>query len=104
MATLDWKALIKLTAPIILASTPLAPIAPFVALGIQSAEKIKGASGPEKLEHAVEISRAAIAATNAQAGRVVVDPALADATIQSGINTVIGVANIVHRSGALAPK
>lgn len=100
MALPKWLQMVQSLAPMILAFTPLAPIAPFVSAGIQEAEQIQGASGADKLAHAVQIARDGIAATNAQAGKVVIDPQLSDAAIVSGINTTVSVVNLVHATHA----
>jgi hypothetical protein len=92
-----WLQLVSWVAPAVLGMTPLAPIAPFVIAGVQAAESLPGAQGKDKLDAAVQIARIGIAATNAQAGHVVVDPQLADAAIQSGISTVVNVVNLTHR-------
>jgi len=92
--------MVQQLAPMVLAFTPLAPIAPFVSAGIQEAEQIQGASGADKLAHAINIARQGIAATNAQAGRTVIDPNLADSAIAAGINTTVSVVNIVHEAHA----
>lgn len=73
-------------APIIMAFTPLAPFAPIVTAAIQEAEAIKGATGPEKLAHVVNIVEQA--ATAAQAAGKSVNPdevKAAATTVVSGI-------------------
>ena len=95
---MNWLGLIKTLAPIVLAATPLAPIAPFISLGIGEAEQLAGASGPEKLAHAVNIAQTGIAAVNAQAGKDLIDPALSADAISKGISTVVDVTNIVHKA------
>jgi hypothetical protein len=59
-------------APVLLALTPLAPIADEVTAAIQEAEAIRGASGPEKLQHVVNIAVEAAKAANEVAGRVLI--------------------------------
>lgn len=73
-------------APIILAFTPLAPFAPIVTAAIQEAEAIQGATGPQKLEHVVNI--VGHAAEIAQQAGKSVNPAevkAAATTVVSGI-------------------
>lgn len=100
---LRWLALITQYAPLILAATPLAPIAPFVAIGIHSAEAMKGATKQEKLSHAVEITQASIVAVNAQVGHQVIDPTTANRALVSGISAVVDVVNMVHRHETANP-
>jgi hypothetical protein len=100
MALPKWLQMVQQFAPMVLAFTPLAPIAPFVSAGIQEAEQIQGASGADKLAHAINIARQGIAATNAQAGRTVIDPNMADTAIAAGINTTVSVVNLVQAAHA----
>lgn len=95
--SLKWLAVLKQIGPVVLALTPAAPMAPFVLAGIDAAEHLKGASGPEKLAHAKAITQAAVAAVNAQHGSPVIDPDLADAVYDDAVSTTIGVCNLVHR-------
>lgn len=83
-------------APLILASTPLAPIAPFVAAGIQTAESFQGATSADKLNKAVTLVQQGIAATNAQAGHVEIDPQITQAAITAGVGAVVNAINLVH--------
>lgn len=83
-------------APIILAFTPLAPIAPAVAAAIAEAEAIKGASGADKLAHVKQIARDAALAVNAAKGRQVVSVTGLDAAVDSAVATVVSVVNAVH--------
>lgn len=91
-----WLQIVQTFAPMVLAFTPAAPLAPFVAAGIQAAEQLPGADGPTKLAIATQIARTGIAATNAQAGKTLIDPALSDAVIQQAIGTTIAVTNLIH--------
>lgn len=84
-------------APLILAVTPLAPIAPFVAAGIQEAEAI-GGSGPDKLVHVVNIAKAAADAANAQAGKTVIDPALVEASAASTVSAIVQISNLLEQT------
>ena len=95
-----WLKLVEQIAPIALAVTPLAPIAPFIALGIKTAEQIPGASGADKLALATTIAQAGVAATNAQAGHQEIDPVLVSQAIAQGIGTVVAVVNTVHAAKA----
>jgi hypothetical protein len=97
---MNWLKLIEQLAPIVLAATPAAPLAPFVAIGIAHAEALKGASGPDKQAHALAIVNAGIQATNAVTGKDLIDPAIANQTALSAIDTVVNVANIVSKAQA----
>jgi hypothetical protein len=98
MSFSNWLKLVENFAPIILAATPLAPIAPYVALGIQTAEQIKGATGEQKLALATQIANVGVAATNAQAGKVLIDPNAANSLITNGINAVVAATNLKTKS------
>lgn len=91
-----WLKLVGQIAPIALAATPMAPLAPYIAIGVQQAEQMEGATGAQKLAKAVEIAKTGIAAADAQAGRQIIDPAAADAAITAGVNAVVGTVNIIH--------
>lgn len=92
-----WLKTVEKIVPTLLKLTPLAPISQYVALGIQTAQQIKGATGAQKLELAKQIVSVGVAATNAQAGHQVVDPAEVDALVTSSINTVVAAANLAHK-------
>lgn len=96
----NWLHLVETIGPLVLAATPLAPIVPFVIMGIQTAERIPGATGAQKLELAKQIVTTGIAATNAQAGHTEIDPALVDTAVTSGINAVVAATNVVHAAVA----
>lgn len=100
--TNKWLALVKMLAPIILASVKpeLAPIGQEITDAIGEAEQIKGKSGPEKLEHVKNIAKGAARAVNTAKGKEVIDPANLDAAITAGVNTVVEVANVVTKSSA----
>lgn len=99
---MKWLNLVKQFAPLVLAfAVPHgADLAPYVSLGIAEAEAIKGASGPDKLAHALAIVRAGVAGANSAAGRTVLDPASVDASIEAAVSTVVNVANLVHQAKA----
>lgn len=81
-------------APLILAITPLAPIAPAVAAAIQEAEAIQGATGPEKRAHVINVATAA--ATVAQQSGAKVDPAAVQAAAGQTIDAIVAVAKAAH--------
>lgn len=96
-----WLGLVKQLAPLILAVTPLAPIVPWVVVGIQTAEGIEGATGAQKLEIAKAIVSVGVAATNAQVGKVILNPAEADTLVAAGISAVVAATNLVHKEVAV---
>ena len=95
-----WLKLVEQIAPLALAATPLAPIAPFVAAGVRVAEQVPGADGPTKQAIAKQIVDIGVAATNAQAGHTEIDPDVVHNLVSDGINTVVGAVNLKHASEA----
>ena len=84
-------------APLILAVTPLAPIAGPVAAAIQEAEAIHGAgNGAAKLQHVIAIAQDAAESANAAAGKVVVDPQAVAASATQVVSAIVSVANLSH--------
>lgn len=102
MAIPRWLQILADVGPKVLQFTPLAPIAPYVSAGIAAAQAIPGASNADKLAHVTEIARDSIAATNAQAGHIVVSPALSDAVIHDSISAVVQAINATHGAVDLA--
>ena len=88
---------LKTFGPIVLAVTPLAPIAPAVQAAIAEAESIKDAKGKDKLAHVVAVARASAQA--AQAAGVKIDPAAVESAASEVIDAVVAVANI-HKAKA----
>lgn len=80
-------------APVILALTPLAPIAAPVAAAIQEAEAIHGATGPDKLAHVIAVAKESAVVANMAAGKQVVDPAEVEGAAAQVISAVVAVAN-----------
>jgi hypothetical protein len=95
-----WLKTVAQIAPAILAFTPAAPLAPWVALGIHTAEGIDGATGPQKLEIAKAIAKVGVAAVNAQAGKELVDVTSSDVVITDGINAVVAATNLKHKDAS----
>jgi hypothetical protein len=91
-----WLEILSSVGPLVLAQTPLAPIAPAVITAIGEAASLPGATGPEKLAHVVNIATNAAQAVNAQAGRVVIDPTVLQSTAESAISTVVQVTKMVQ--------
>jgi hypothetical protein len=98
-----WLSAVEKIAPIALALTPLAPISPWVGAAVKLAELIPGADGSTKLSVATQIANIGVQATNAQAGRVVVNPDEVNAVIASGIGTVVAVTNLIHDTPVPTP-
>lgn len=92
--------LVESIAPLTLALTPLAPAVPFIILGIQTAEKISGASGAQKLMLAQQIVNAGVAGANAQAGHTILDPVLVSEATASGISAVVAAVNLAQNTPA----
>jgi hypothetical protein len=94
----NWLATVLHMAPAVLAFTPLAPLAPFVAAGVHAAEQIPGATGAQKLNAAVNIAQAGILA--AQAAGVTVDAQVTNQAIVDGVNAVVAGVNSFHGKGS----
>lgn len=92
---MNWKEIVKLVAPLVLSQTKLAPIAPYIADGINTAEDL--AKGHNKLSAARKETRIVVNAINAQKGKEIVDPDLTDAAIESGISAVVKAADAIHK-------
>jgi hypothetical protein len=101
----DWLRLVTLLAPVVLMAVPkAAPIAPYVIAGITEAEQIKGASGPDKKTHALNVVEDGIKAINAVTASNKVLPAEGRAIAADVIDTVVMITNIVARSAANTTK
>lgn len=87
-------------APTLLLLTPLAPIADEITAAIQEAEAIPSATGPEKLQHVINIAITAATAVNAQAGRSLIplDRVVSIATLI--VNLIISATNQTHAVAA----
>lgn len=92
---LDWLKLVEQIAPIVLANTPLAPIAPHVSAGIQLAEQIPGANGAAKLDIAKQITNVAVNAVNTQAGSQKIDPVAVDSAFTQSVHAVVAATNLI---------
>src|SRR5690348_10195956 len=96
MATPKWLTILETVGLTALQASPLAPIAPAVQAAIAEAEGIKGASGPEKLNHAVNI--AVNAATVARQSGVDINPIAVQDAARSVISDTVKVVNIVSQA------
>ena len=94
-----WFQLITGLAPLILANVKggdkIAPVIPVIVSGIQEAEEIAGASGPDKKAHVLKTVDAGVAAANAT-GKVQLDPAEVQQVASDGIDAVIGTIHVVE--------
>lgn len=96
-----WLKLVADLSPIVLQFVPGgAALAPIVAVAVQTAEATPGASGPDKLAHAQRLIAAGVAATNAVAGKTVVDPSLVSQISAHLVGSVVQVANDLHAAHA----
>jgi hypothetical protein len=93
-----WLQLLVQLGPIILAATPLAPLTNDVVTGMAAAEGLPGATGPQKKSLVQTIVRAAAHGANTQAGRTIIDPALASDSAGHIIDTIVNITNIVHQA------
>lgn len=98
-----WLQILKVVGPVLVGVlVPGGPmLAPIIVGAIESAEKMKGATGPEKKAHALELVQAGVSGMNTVAGKTVVMPADAVATASSVIDTVVGVTNIIDQVHAI---
>lgn len=90
-----WLKIVETFAPMVLAFTPAAPLAPFVAHGIQVAEGMRGADNGTKLATAIDLVNNGVAGANAQAGHQIIDPQIAQSLAGTAISTVVQVSKIL---------
>lgn len=95
---IDWLALVKALAPVVIAATvPHGDmLAQLVIQGITEAESAVGKSGPEKLAIAQSVVDTGIAGVNAAAGKQKIDPAAVHQIVAEGISTTVDIVNQVH--------
>lgn len=98
-----WLNLIVHLAPIVMSVIPgAAPLAPIVAVAIQRAESMPGATGAQKLALAQQLVVEGATAANVLAGHTVIEPMLAQSVAAEAISTVVDTANVIHRAHAPA--
>jgi hypothetical protein len=97
MAMPKWLKVLEQVAPLIIGFTPLAPLAPAVTAAISMAEQIPGATGEQKKAIVQEIVRVSAQGANAQANKVVLDPAAAVRASSDVIDSVVDIVNIAHQ-------
>lgn len=93
-----WLALVKLLAPIIITSIKpqLGPIVSEVTDAITEAEEFIDAKGPAKLGHVKNIAEKAADLVNATTGKEIVDKVDLGSAIDSTVETVVKVANLIN--------
>jgi len=104
---MNWLDLLKVLGPAIVATTVPggALLAPLIIQGIQEAEGLKGATGPEKKAHVVGLVRAGITTANLVAKKDVLSPTESVATVSAAIDAVVGAVNLVQQATeALRPS
>ncbi len=101
MSVRSWLSLIAQFAPFILAAIPGIPpaIIPYVAAGIQSAEAIPNAAGPQKLTAAVQIAQAGFSA--AQAAGAHVDATVINEALPAATSAVVNIVNAIHKGATV---
>lgn len=103
-----FKQVAEVVAPAVLQFTPLAPLSAYIVPAIVEAESIKSAEGGQaKLLHVLAAATTAAQATNAQAGRMVIDPALIQTQgplIVSNVITAINATKAIAHSGQPAAE
>ena len=94
-----WLELVKLLAPIIVASTVPggAVLGPLIAHGISEAEKMKGATGSEKKAHVLNLVSDGVAGINTAKGQEVLDPSATVDAASKAIDTTVAVVNLVNQ-------
>jgi len=99
----DFFHALETVAPVVLSLVPGVPpvLVPVIQHGIQVAEGMPGATGEQKKAAALDLVNTGITATNAAAGKQVIDPSVINA-VSNGIDTTIGVVNILHKAPVAA--
>lgn len=98
---MNWQLLISQIAVLALGMNPkTAPLVPHVIEGIKIAESMKGKTGPQKLEIAVEIIKEGLKATNAiKPGKINI--AVSDEVIASATSAVVDSVNVFKKAGLI---
>ena len=89
------KVLVPVVLPLV--NPKLSPLSQNITQGIIEAEGIKGASGPDKLQHVLNIAANTAQGINSTAGHVVVDPSGLTQSVALGVNAAIAAINAVHQ-------
>jgi hypothetical protein len=92
-----WIRLLWRVGAILLSSFPqLDKVSTIIVAAIEAAEKIPGLRGRAKKEYAMRAIAAGVAATNAAAGKTVIDPSLVNATVSNAIDLLVNTLNLWH--------
>jgi hypothetical protein len=92
---MDWISLLERIAPVALAFTPAAPFIPAIMAGVKLAQET-GGTKDEKKALAVETAIKIAQGTDAiRAGTV--DPEALGKVVDDGIETAVGVVNLIHK-------
>jgi len=81
----------------------LGTLIPLIMAGIQSAEGLKGATGPKKKAHALTLVQVGLSTLEAVYDRDLIDDASVVTAVDAGIDAVVGVINAVEQVKAGAP-
>lgn len=97
-----WFSLVMNLAPLVLMAVPGMPpvLIPTLVHAIQEAQQIPGASGAAKKAHVLAVATDAVTAVNGAKGTQVIDPGVVPGVVSHGIDTTIGVINLVQRAHA----
>lgn len=95
----SWIQTVLSLLPMVLAFIPKLPptLIPAIIQGIQEAEQLPGAKGPEKKAHVLALVDLAIQGINAAKRKTVLDPVAVTPVVDHAIDVGIGVANLVTR-------
>jgi hypothetical protein len=99
---MNWIALLKTLAPVILSTIPGMPpiIIPLVVHGIETAESLSHATGAEKKAAVLDLVQTGILAVNAATKSDAVDPVAVAGVVSMGIDTAVDAVNLVHQATA----
>lgn len=78
----------------------LLTLLPLIMHGIQTAESMKGASGPEKKAKAIELVRTGLTGVETATGKHPLDIPETAAAVENGIDAVVGMVNAVKKAKA----
>lgn len=94
-----FLAVLNAVGPIVLAAVPggagIAPLIPVIVGAIGEAEQIKGATGPEKKQHVLNVVAAGVVTANST-GKVTLDPVEVNTVASHGIDAVVGTIHVVE--------
>lgn len=101
-----WISLVLNLAPLVLMAIPGMPavLVPTIVHAIQEAQQIAGASGADKKAHVLAVAADAVTAVNEAKGKAVINPAVVPTVVSQGIDTAIGVINLVQQTHTTPPK